>query len=185
MFDQPFNSPLNDPTQKVWATKRDLTKVLDHHRCKEHGFNLHNTIMIDSDLLKVRDYPKNSIVIKPYEESEVRNPTEDQSKILLEVKDYIFEMLEQCNDVRTYLKDHRPSFQLWENGQLSASSRHEDDDEESKRSESASFSSFASKKEEEQSKATIASKDTAATSKDNSKAATEEIVKKLEEVKIE
>ena len=101
---------LNDPTKPVYATKRDLSKVFDHYKCKEHGFGLHNTIMIDSDVEKVIDYPKNSIVIKPYEESEVRKPTEDQSEILLQVRDYLFGLLENENDVRTYLSEHRPSF---------------------------------------------------------------------------
>ncbi len=77
MFDQVYNVPLNEPSKPVYATKRDLIKVLDHHKCKEHGFGLHNTIMIDSDVDKVKDYPKNSIVIKAYEENEVLKPTED------------------------------------------------------------------------------------------------------------
>ena len=77
VYDQLYNVPLNDPSKPVYATKRDLSKVLDHHKCKEYGFGLHNTIMIDSDLDKVIDYPRNSIVIKGYEESEVLNPSED------------------------------------------------------------------------------------------------------------
>jgi hypothetical protein len=77
VFDQSYNAPLNDPTKPIYATKRDLIKVLDHYKCKEFGFGLHNTMMIDSDVSKVIDYPKNSIVIKEYEESEVRKPTED------------------------------------------------------------------------------------------------------------
>lgn len=87
----------------MWATKRDLGKVLDHYKCKEYGFGMHNTLLIDSDLDKVKDFPKNSIVIKDYEESDVIKPTEDQSKILLEVRDYVYGLLEECNDVRTYL----------------------------------------------------------------------------------
>ena len=103
VFDQSYNAPLNDPTKPIYATKRDLIKVLDHYKCKEFGFGLHNTMMIDSDVSKVTDYPKNSIVIKEYEESEVKKPTEDQSKILLEVRDYLYKLLDDCNDVRTYL----------------------------------------------------------------------------------
>jgi hypothetical protein len=103
VFDQSYNVPLNDPTKPIYATKRDLIKVLDHYKCKEFGFGLHNSMMIDSDISKVQDYPKNSIVIKEYEETEVKKPTEDQSKILLEVRDYIYNLLEECNDVRTYL----------------------------------------------------------------------------------
>jgi hypothetical protein len=67
--------------------------------------------MIDSDLKKVQDYLLNSIVIKEYSESEVRQPTEDQSRILLEVRDYLFKLLEECDDdVRTYIESNRPAF---------------------------------------------------------------------------
>lgn len=132
VFDQSYNVPLNDPTKPIYATKRDLMKVLEHYKCKEFGFGLHNSMMIDSDLSKVQDYPKNAIVIKDYEESEVRKPTEDQSKILLEVRDYVYNMLEECNDVRTYLTNNRPTFQVWEHGILSKKSSN--DAEESKQS---------------------------------------------------
>jgi hypothetical protein len=42
-------------------------------------------------------------------------------------------MLEEGNDIRNFLKNNRPSFQLWEHAQLSASASHEV--EESKHSE--------------------------------------------------
>ena len=113
IFDQTFNSPLNDPSLPVYSMKRDLSKVFDHSKCKEYGFGLHNTLIIDSDLKKVQDYQLNSIVIKEYSESEVRQPTEDQSRILLEVRDYLFKLLEECDDdLRTYLQFNRPAFQV-------------------------------------------------------------------------
>lgn len=180
VFDQHYNSPLNEPTLPVWATKRDLSKVLNHHKCKEYGFDLHNTVMIDSDLIKVKDYPKNSIVIKPYEESELRKPTEDQSKILLEVRDYVYAMLEDCNDVRTYLKTHRPAFQLWENGQLSASANHEEGKEEESKQSDSTFSSQVHKKLEVPEK-----KVTSEPEKEKEMEKVEEIAQKLEETKLE
>ena len=72
VFDQTFNSPLNDPSLPFYSMKRDLTKVFTHSKCQDYGFNLSNTLMIDSDLKKVQDYTLNSIVIKEYSESEVR-----------------------------------------------------------------------------------------------------------------
>ena len=59
VFDQTFNSPLNDPSLPVYSMKRDLSKVFDHSKCKEYGFGLHNTLMIDSDLKKVKEYQVN------------------------------------------------------------------------------------------------------------------------------
>ena len=60
-----------------WSTKRKLTKVLDHEKCKYYGFGFQNTIMIDSDFYKVKDYRENSIIIKEYDESQVIKSTED------------------------------------------------------------------------------------------------------------
>jgi len=65
---------MNDPTKPVYATKRDLNKVFDHHKCREFGFSFHNTVMIDSDVDKVVDFKQNSIVLKSYELEEVKNP---------------------------------------------------------------------------------------------------------------
>jgi hypothetical protein len=39
---------------------------------RAHGFNYHNTLMIDSDRDKVVDYPLNSIVIRPYQLADLK-----------------------------------------------------------------------------------------------------------------
>lgn len=64
LFDQDYN--IKDPGEgrEKWATKRDLLKVFTHPRAI--GFNYHNTLIVDSDGVKVRDYPMNSVVLKPY-----------------------------------------------------------------------------------------------------------------------
>ena len=103
VFDHSINISLNDPTKLIYSTKGDLIKILDHYKCKQFGFGLHNSIMIDSDISKIYNFPNNAIVIKEYDESEVKNPLEDQKKILIEVKDYLINLLEECDDVRTYL----------------------------------------------------------------------------------
>ena len=56
VFDQIYNVPLNNPSKPAYATKRDLNKVFDHHKCQELGFSFHNTVMIDSDAEKVFDF---------------------------------------------------------------------------------------------------------------------------------
>ena len=66
--------------------------------------------MIDSDPKKIRDYTKNSVAIQPYTLEQVLTPTEDQSCVLTEVRDYVFDMLEDANNVQDYLAEHRPSF---------------------------------------------------------------------------
>lgn len=67
VFDQNYNVPDIGEGRSEWATKRSLEKVFEHQRCQEFGFGFHNTLLIDSELDKVRDYPKNSIVLKSYE----------------------------------------------------------------------------------------------------------------------
>ena len=103
-----------DEGPKGYETKRSLERVLDHHKCKEYKFDLTNTLMIDSEAVKIRDYKKNSIAIKPYDLDDVTNPTEDQSKILSLVRDYVLEMMDDAEDVQEYLSAHKPSFSLWE-----------------------------------------------------------------------
>ena len=112
VFDQNYNVPDVGPGKAEWATKRCLEKVFDHHNCKENGFNFSNTLIIDSCLSKVADYPKNSIVIQPYEAKEVLTPTEDQSKILMTVRDYVFSLVDSTSSVPEYIENHPPAFQL-------------------------------------------------------------------------
>lgn len=61
------------PNKEVWATKRKLEKIFEYDKVEERGFNFHNTLMIDSEAEKVRDYKLNSIVLHPYTEQEVLN----------------------------------------------------------------------------------------------------------------
>ncbi len=67
VFDHNYNVDDLGPGKKPYATKRCLPRVLDHSRCKELGFDEHNTMMIDSEIDKVIDYPLNSIFVPPYE----------------------------------------------------------------------------------------------------------------------
>jgi hypothetical protein len=52
--------------EQAWETKRDLNKVWMDDKCTKYGFDRNNTLMIDSEARKVRDFMENSIVIKPY-----------------------------------------------------------------------------------------------------------------------
>ena len=71
VFDQNYNVPDIGEGKKEYATKRCLEKVFDHQSCKDYGFNFNNTLLIDSELDKVQDYLKNSIILKAYEANEV------------------------------------------------------------------------------------------------------------------
>ncbi|CDW81122.1 UNKNOWN [Stylonychia lemnae] len=107
IFDQEYNMPDLGEGKEHWATKRSLEKVFQNEKIEERGFNFKNTLMIDSEYDKVRDYPFNSIVIEPYSEEALRNPADDQSKnILIEVKDFVYNLLENTDDVPEYLKVH-------------------------------------------------------------------------------
>ncbi len=58
----------------AYATKRSLERVLDHHKCRDEKFNMSNTLMIDSEAIKIRDYLNNAITVKPYDIDEVLKP---------------------------------------------------------------------------------------------------------------
>lgn len=74
---------------KVW---KDDSSIND-------GFGPHNTLMLDSDFSKVREYLKNSIVITPYEKEEVYQQSEGQLDILMTVRDYIVKLANECENV--------------------------------------------------------------------------------------
>ena len=66
--------------------------------------------MIDSEPHKVRHYPYNSIVFPAYTEDELRNDSDlEQVKILKKVRAFIFKMLEEEDDVQSFLKSHKLS----------------------------------------------------------------------------
>ena len=112
VFDQQYQVPDSGP--KGYETKRSLERIFDHPECIKNKFNFTNTFMIDSEAKKIRDYKKNSVAIKPYTLEQVLMPTEDQSFILTEVRDYVFAMLEETTNVQEYLAEHKPSFSSWE-----------------------------------------------------------------------
>lgn len=61
--------------ENVWSKKRDLKLVWKDDVAVKHGFGPHNTLMIDSEYCKIRDFLDNSILLPPYTEEEVRFPT--------------------------------------------------------------------------------------------------------------
>ncbi|CEM15073.1 unnamed protein product [Vitrella brassicaformis CCMP3155] len=69
-------------------------------------FNHRSTLMVDSDLRKVRRYLDNSVVPPPHlEEDLARGPNEEEDTVLLELTDYLYELLETWEgDVREYVK---------------------------------------------------------------------------------
>ena len=56
---------------------RDLSKVWSDDLAQEEGFNASNTLMIDSEYRKVRNWVENSIVVTPYSKDEVIAPKTD------------------------------------------------------------------------------------------------------------
>ena len=74
VFDQEYNQPDGGEKKEIWATKRKLEKIFECDKVEERGFTFSNTLMIDSDAVKVRDYPLNSLVVYPYTEDELLQP---------------------------------------------------------------------------------------------------------------
>lgn len=73
IFDQSYNMDDARPGRKPYATKRSLERVFDHEKVKNFNFTKENTLMIDSEVIKILDYPDNSITVKPYEVEDVLN----------------------------------------------------------------------------------------------------------------
>lgn len=65
VFDQEYMRP--DPAgPKAWSTKRDLNKVWDSPECLRAGFNKSNTVIVDAEAFKLRDFKENAVVVPEY-----------------------------------------------------------------------------------------------------------------------
>ena len=77
------------------------------------GFNQTNTLLIDSDVWKVRGHLENSLVVPPYEEHDVLQANAGSiDDTLIKVKKYVSQLLDEANDVVSYLKGKPQT--LWE-----------------------------------------------------------------------
>lgn len=64
--------------------------------------------MIDSEVIKILDYPDNSITVQAYDVQDVMGEREfDHSKILLEVLSYVEGLAESTESVPEYLNNHQ------------------------------------------------------------------------------
>eukprot|EP00347_Sterkiella_histriomuscorum_P009715 403340158 len=107
IFDQEYNVPDLGEGKDSWATKRKMEKVFENEKVQKNKFGLKNTLMIDSDEEKVRDYPHNSVVIQPYTLEDLLQPEKDESQeILLKAKNFFLQMFEEADDVQEWLKTH-------------------------------------------------------------------------------
>lgn len=75
VFDQEYNVP-DELAEKAWSTKRKLQMIWDDQKC-DGVFNHMNTLLIDSEAIKIRDYEQNSIVTRPYTLEEVEEGKQD------------------------------------------------------------------------------------------------------------
>jgi hypothetical protein len=56
-----------------YDTYRDLNKVWQSDYCLEHGFGGHNTLLVNSDSIKVQLFVNNSMCVYPYSYMEVES----------------------------------------------------------------------------------------------------------------
>eukprot|EP00347_Sterkiella_histriomuscorum_P021142 403335095 len=107
VFDQEYNVPDLGYDKKQWATKRKLEKVFQNDKVKKYEFGFSNTLLIDSEADKIQDYPLNSILVESYEEESVLDPSIDDSQVVLhDLKDFLFKLFEEADDVQQYLMEH-------------------------------------------------------------------------------
>jgi hypothetical protein len=107
LFDQPFNTKDPGEGREPWATKRDLNKVFDHPKVKSIGFSWHNTLLVDSDAVKVREYPLNSLILEPYTLDYLLNRFEHDDQTLPQALQLILEILHSTDNVQSYLSTRK------------------------------------------------------------------------------
>ena len=111
VFDQEYNVPDVGPGKEAWATKRKLEKVFDFPKAQKMGFDFHNTLMVDSEWDKVRDYEWNSLVVPTYTLDDVKSPAvNEKTSVLLKVAEFICKLCDEADDVQEYLKEHKGEF---------------------------------------------------------------------------
>ena len=85
--------------EKKWDTYRDLEKVFADPWCKKQGFNLKNTLLVDSDAKKIQLYIPNAIQTKPFGFTDVFNEeTEEQMDYMKSLGDQIVKVVENCGE---------------------------------------------------------------------------------------
>lgn len=103
VYDQEYNK--NDGEAKeVWKKMRDLNLVWADDRAKKLGFGPKNTLMIDSEYEKVRDFLDNSLLIKPFELDDLKNQTTDNALVFKQLENYIYKLADESEDVQEFLR---------------------------------------------------------------------------------
>jgi hypothetical protein len=103
LFDQAYNTKDPGEGRDSWATKRDLAKVFQHPKVSEQGFSWHNTLLVDSDAVKVRDYPANSMILERYSLDHLLSRFDHQDETLPQALSEILHLLNSTDNVQTYL----------------------------------------------------------------------------------
>jgi hypothetical protein len=105
LFDQAYNTKDPGEGRDPWATKRDLAKVFEHPKVLEHGFSWHNTLLVDSDAVKVRDYPANSMILEAYSLEHLLSRFDHQDETLPQVLNEIMHLLNSTDNIQSYLTE--------------------------------------------------------------------------------
>ena len=109
LFDQDYNTKDPGEGREKWATKRDLEKVFMHPRVAGQGFDYKNTLIVDSDGVKIRDYPLNSVVLKPYSLEDLfeQQLTGDYNDSTLPcAQSYLLKLLSEANSILDFISSN-------------------------------------------------------------------------------
>ncbi|KAK3277329.1 hypothetical protein CYMTET_14653 [Cymbomonas tetramitiformis] len=71
-----------------WDTKRDLDLIWRVPKIRCQGFDHTNTLVIDAEERKVKDYRENALVVPEYDEVELRRPVHDR-RVLMTLLGYL------------------------------------------------------------------------------------------------
>ena len=102
VYERAFNKP--DPSgDNAWDTMRDLPKVWAATApAAARGFDATNTIVVDDTARKMRDFPRNVLVVPTYDEAAIARGDDDALDYL---RAYVDALLDESGDVRKFLHD--------------------------------------------------------------------------------
>ena len=107
MFGRDYNQEVEDAKDEH-KTIRCLEKVFAELNKKGLNFSYHNTILVDSDENKTINHMPNTILTPKFDESHFKSKAEDvldHEYIMGVLTQYLIRLLENADDVRTYLRE--------------------------------------------------------------------------------
>jgi hypothetical protein len=106
IFDRPYNK-LDPEGENDWDTMRDLSLIWDLRRIKDMGFDKTNTVLIEADPSKARNFRDNAVLPKEFTARDVGQGDNTLQALSVYLEDVFAEMQQGETDVRDILAAKR------------------------------------------------------------------------------